>query len=133
MKFDTFKHNESVDDLNQYFEELKTYVNSRFPVCDAETRKDLCELVSRFVKDFLDGRNINSVIIEGEIRLANQEYLAHSINLVLLGKNAWVIDFTSKQIPKLRNKDWIFQKLPNKRLVIEDFLKEKYDWWFKSK
>lgn len=131
MKFETPKHRESVVDLSQYFEELKTHINSLFPVCNSETRKDLCELVAESVKRFLDNRGIGSVIIEGEIQLADLDYLVHRVNVATLGDNVWIIDFTSKQIPKLRNEDWIFQKLPNHRHVMEEFLREKYDWWFK--
>lgn len=71
MKFETPKHREPVVDLSQYFEELKAHINSLFPVSHSETRKDLCELVAESEKRFLDNRGIDSVIVEGEIQLAD--------------------------------------------------------------
>lgn len=118
--------------VEAYLDELNLFLSKELETTDSETRESLCNIVTEHVKSFFDAKGINNVIVEGEIELNPNDYLIHRVNLVYENNDVWVIDLTSKQIPDLKDKNFITQKLPNNKEGIKKYLHETYNWYFKE-
>ncbi len=118
--------------VEAYLEDLNLYVSNELETTDSETRESLCNIVTEHVKSFFDAKGINNVILEGEIELNPNDYLIHRVNLAYENNDVWVIDLTSKQIPSLKDKNYVVQKLSNTQDNIKKFLKETYNWYLKK-
>lgn len=129
MKIKEKRTSEFSVDISKYADELKKHIDKKCKKETSASREGLCVKVSRWVKDFLDARGVDSVILEGDVVLAPHHSLEHRINLANFGDSVWVIDFTSSQIPALKGKEPIFERLPNNRKAVEKFLHETYNWW----
>ena len=119
--------------IKEYIRKLETYVAEQISKQSSDTREGLCEMVATLVKKFFDERGIPNKIIEGDLEIAQNDYLVHRVNLVYENDDLWVIDLSSKQIPWLAKSDWIFEKLPSDNQTLKQFLHHKYNWRFQEK
>jgi hypothetical protein len=118
--------------VEAYLDELNLFLSKELETTDSETRESLCNIVTEHVKSFFDAKGIDNVILEGDIELNPNDYLIHRVNLVYENNDVWVIDLTSKQIPCLKDKNYVVQKLSNTQDNIKKFLKETYNWYLKK-
>lgn len=88
-----------------------------------------CEIASHELDRILKTTHFDSTVLEGEIEIAEKEWLTHRINLIRL-KQVWVIiDLTARQMPWFRNRSWYLETVDPDMKDLEFVLREQFHWW----
>jgi hypothetical protein len=89
----------------------------------------MCNVATEELRAKLRQQGFDSVIVEGEVEIAPHQWLAHRVNVVKLPKEWIVIDLTARQLPWMKGRSWLLEKIAPDETSLKQFLKERYRWW----
>ena len=117
--------------LETTLQEVLTMLHRKFP--EQKDLVDLCNVASSELHKRLQAAGFNARIFEGDVELADNDWLQHRVNLIFLDTQWVVIDVTASQLPWLKNQTPFIGVFDGNKDTLKQYMKTIFHWWSESK